>query len=225
MTREAFLSRVRAAARQGQAYRVARHPIPPGTGYVGVARDLVEAMVDEVRGVGGRAQRVADLDEAAARLADLCQQFQVRRTLVWDHPVLERMQLRERLKALGIEAIDAAMLESAEPAEARRLALEADLGITSADWGIAETGTLVMRARRGRERMSSLLPPVHVAILERAQLVPDLLDVFATLGAEGLENLPSNVTLITGPSKTGDIELQLTTGVHGPGEWHVLVAG
>ena len=64
---------------------------------------------------------------------------------------------------------------------------------------------------------------MHVAIVERSQIVPDLLDAFAMLHERGLSNLPSNITLITGPSKTGDIELQLTTGVHGPGKWRVII--
>jgi L-lactate dehydrogenase complex protein LldG len=75
----------------------------------------------------------------------------------------------------------------------------------------------------GHERMASLVPPAHVAIVEASQIVPDLLDAFAELEKRGVDNLPSNITLITGPSKTGDIELQLTTGVHGPGHWHVVV--
>ena len=71
--------------------------------------------------------------------------------------------------------------------------------------------------------MASLTPPVHIAIVERVQIVPDLIDAFERLAGRGLDALPSNVTLITGPSKTGDIELQLTTGVHGPGKWRVIV--
>jgi L-lactate dehydrogenase complex protein LldG len=98
--------------------------------------------------------------------------------------------------------------------------LACDVGITSCDWAIAETGTLMMCAGPGHERVASLLPPMHVAVVERQQIVPDLIDAFATLNAT---TLPSNVTLITGPSKTGDIELQLTTGVHGPGKWRVIV--
>ena len=105
---------------------------------------------------------------------------------------------------------------------------------------IAETGTLMVCSRPGQERVASLLPPYHVAIVERRQIVPDLIDAFAMLQQEqmtdvqvpmtneirnpqsAIRNLPSNVTLITGPSKTGDIELQLTTGVHGPGKWRVI---
>ena len=88
---------------------------------------------------------------------------------------------------------------------------------------LAETGTLMMCSRAGQERVASLLPPTHIAIVERKQIVPDLIDAFQMLGGRGAGQLPSNVTFITGPSKTGVIELQLTTGVHGPGQWRVIV--
>jgi L-lactate dehydrogenase complex protein LldG len=61
---------------------------------------------------------------------------------------------------------------------------------------------------------------MHIAIVQQEQIVPDLIDAFSMLGKGPL---PCNVTFITGPSKTGDIELQLTTGVHGPGKWRVIV--
>jgi L-lactate dehydrogenase complex protein LldG len=69
----------------------------------------------------------------------------------------------------------------------------------------------------------SLLPPVHIAIAERKQLVPDLFDLFPSSNMEQSPTLPSCITFITGPSKTGDIELRLVTGVHGPGEIHVIL--
>jgi L-lactate dehydrogenase complex protein LldG len=103
--------------------------------------------------------------------------------------------------------------------------LAADICISSVDCAIAETGTLLVCSHPGQERVASLLPPMHVAIIERMQIVPDLLDAFAVLHQKGLKNLPSNITLITGPSKTGDIELQLTTGVHGPKHWRVILVG
>ena len=68
----------------------------------------------------------------------------------------------------------------------------------------------------------SLLPPVHIAVADRSQLLPDLFDLFRQLPPE---EMPSCVSLITGPSKTGDIELRLVTGVHGPGEIHVVLIG
>ena len=111
-------------------------------------------------------------------------------------------------------------------AERRERLLACNVGITSCDCAIAETGTLMMCSRAGQERVASLLPPTHIAIVERQQIVPDLIDAIGILAQRGDESLTSNVTFTTGPSKTGDIELQLTTGVHGPGKWLlIIVAG
>jgi L-lactate utilization protein LutC len=130
------------------------------------------------------------------------------------------VELRELLAASGVTIHDYDALAGLPPAEQRRLLLACDVGITSCDYAIAETGTLMMCSRPGHERVASLLPPMHIAIVEKQQIVPDLIDAIAMLKSP---SLPSNVTFITGPSKTGDIELQLTTGVHGPGKWRVIV--
>src|SRR5262249_32708865 len=108
-------------------------------------------------------------------------------------------------------------------AEQRTKILAADIGVTSASWAIAEMGSLAMFSQPGQERLASLSPPVHRAIIETAQILPDLYDLFDRLQSAGPENIATNLVLITGPSKTGDLELKLTTGVHGPGEWHVIV--
>ena len=91
------------------------------------------------------------------------------------------------------------------------------------DYLIAETGTVVVTARPEEPRSLSLLAPVHVAVAEETQLLPDLFDLFAESEWRGPGGAPSCVTLIMGPSKTGDIELRLVTGVHGPGEIHVVL--
>ena len=116
-------------------------------------------------------------------------------------------------------------LAALSQSEQRAQALAAELGITSVAWAVAETGSLAVASGPGTERMASLLPPVHVAIVEESQVLADLFDLFARLDQEGLDRLPSNLVMITGPSKTGDIELKLTTGVHGPGVWHVIIIG
>ena len=95
---------------------------------------------------------------------------------------------------------------------------------------MAETGTIVLQARPQQPRSLSLLPPVHIAIAEPSQLLPDLFDLFEIFGSAETDSapgakLPSCLTLITGPSKTGDIELRLVTGVHGPGEVHLILVG
>lgn len=96
---------------------------------------------------------------------------------------------------------------------------EAEIGITSARFGIAETGTLVLDDRSERNRLTSLVPPVHVCIIEADSLRPTLGEVLRELGPE-----PSRaITFITGASRTSDIELTLAIGVHGPGELIVIL--
>lgn len=85
----------------------------------------------------------------------------------------------------------------------------------------AETGTLVCASGAASARGATLIPPVHLAVVDQSQLVADLFDTFAWLGQRG--ELPANVNLITGPSKTADIEGVLVTGMHGPGVVHVIL--
>jgi L-lactate dehydrogenase complex protein LldG len=112
----------------------------------------------------------------------------------------------------------------------------ADVGITGADYAVAESGTIAVFSNPRQPRLASLAPPVHIALIDASQILRTLFDLFDALAdkpgclpgettndrAAG-GTLPSNLTLITGPSKTGDIELRLTTGVHGPGHLHVVV--
>lgn len=94
-----------------------------------------------------------------------------------------------------------------------------DASITPVEFAIAETGSLVIRGSAAHPRTLSLVPPVHIAIMEPAQIIPDLVDLFERLA----HHAPDNCVIITGPSKTADIEGQLVTGVHGPGAVHVFI--
>jgi L-lactate dehydrogenase complex protein LldG len=232
--RAEFLARVRQAAITGARYRIhdsAQHrPASldgrnalPTAGYVGVEGDLSARMVAEVNAAGGQGRGVRDFAAAGELISKLIQTEGVHSALCWRHPVLDRLQLADLLRSRNVAMHDYESLAALDEPARRTATLAADLGITSCDLAVAETGTLVMCARPGRERSASLLPRIHVAIITAEQIVPDLIDAFASLEADG--EPPSNVTLITGPSKTGDIELELTTGVHGPGKWHVIVVG
>jgi L-lactate dehydrogenase complex protein LldG len=92
-------------------------------------------------------------------------------------------------------------------------AYDFDAGLTEVDYAVAETGTLVIRHRPDHGRLLSLVPFLHVAIVQPAQLLPDLIDLFEILARDGSG---SGVTMISGPSKTADIEMNTVTGVHGP---------
>ena len=89
----------------------------------------------------------------------------------------------------------------------------ADAGITTVAAAVAETGSLLVASGPRTPRSTSLIPPVHVALVAASQIVPDLVDALALLDAH---DLPAGIALITGPSKTADIEGVLVTGVHGP---------
>ena len=96
-----------------------------------------------------------------------------------------------------------------------------DVGITSAQAGIAETGTLVLDSSVERNRLVSLVPPIHIAILDASKIFLTLGETLAALQAG--EELSPAITFITGPSRTADIELTLTLGVHGPQELYVII--
>jgi L-lactate dehydrogenase complex protein LldG len=94
----------------------------------------------------------------------------------------------------------------------------ADIGITGADWGIAETATLVLPSGPDAPRLASLLPPRHLAVLRADRILPDLHALFQRVDA-----LPSALTFITGPSRSADIGLVPVLGAHGPLEVTVLI--
>lgn len=98
--------------------------------------------------------------------------------------------------------------------------VEAGLGVSCVQAAIAETGTLVLGSSDERHRLVSLVPPVHVALVRRGDLVPDLDAAMEHVREDGL---PPVVSFITGPSRTADIELTLVIGVHGPRELHVVL--
>jgi L-lactate dehydrogenase complex protein LldG len=223
MSRDSFLARVKQAAEQGRAYRIAHQTLAPEIGYVGAAGDLCEHLASEISAVGGAATLVDSLDQARDVLGAYLTEVTATSAICWQHPLLDRLRLSSFLKDRNITQVDYDQAATLDQPARRLQQLACDIGITSVDIAIAETGTLLVCARPGQERVASLLPPMHVAIVERSQIVPDLLDAFQMLHERGLCNLPSNITLITGPSKTGDIELQLTTGVHGPGKWRVII--
>ena len=101
--------------------------------------------------------------------------------------------------------------------------LDADVGITTAQLGIAETGTLVLTSDDERHRLVSLLPPLHIAVLPRSRLVDNLEDALAAVARDAPADMSRAVTFITGPSRTADIELTLVVGVHGPRQLTVIV--
>ncbi len=97
-----------------------------------------------------------------------------------------------------------------------------EVGISTAQAAIAETGTLVLDSDYERHRLVSLVPPVHIAIVNASSIVETLSDALTLLQKK---EISPAITFITGPSRTSDIDLTLAIGVHGPQELYVIVDG
>jgi len=202
--RAQILRRIRAALQGTPEVELPpAEPLPEGAPYrATIASSLVERFVQaaEALGVHVRRTRSPELPAVLAEILRACG--------------AEKVALSEDLTGLA-DALRGIGVEVGGPEVAR----EAPVGITGAEFGVAETGTLVVRSGGGR-RTASLLPPVHVAVLPEDRLLPDLDALFEQLSGSPL---PSAVTLITGPSRTADIEQTLTPGVHGPGKVYIVL--
>jgi L-lactate utilization protein LutC len=152
-------------------------------------------------------------DELIDKMADFLRERKCRRIMLSDTELLRKFEVGDQLDERGFEA----RYWSGITADG---AYDYDAGITEVDYAVAETGSLVIRHRPEHGRLLSLVPFVHVAVLEPKKIVPDLIDLFEILAEEGIG---SGVTMISGPSKTADIEMNVVTGVHGPNVVRVFV--
>ena len=174
--------------------------------------DLFRQSLEAVDGRCVIANGESEVAQALTRIISDLQKTRLRaqRIAISDVPLVERLM---HLTDLEIEAMTVA------PGAAEIFSF--DVGITTAQAGIAETGTLVLDGADERHRLVSLVPPVHIAIIDATRIVATLGEAL-TLLREGKEISPV-VTFVTGPSRTADIELTLTIGVHGPQELYVII--
>jgi L-lactate dehydrogenase complex protein LldG len=235
-TRVEFLSRIRGEMAKTRGLfpaRTAPRPADPRGVAEMLKRELaerwpaaVERFQREFERVGGVFYRVRALADVPQVVAGIAREREVRRLVAWDARELGG-DLLAALEARGLDPV--AMPPGEVPAEERtrlrRLVADAALGLTGVDLAIAETGTLVVRSGAGRPRSTSLLPPVHIAVFDRTALIESLGQAGVFLEAwQGEESSGTGavVSFITGPSRTADIELTLTRGVHGPKEVHAV---
>lgn len=212
----------------------AARPADPAEAAEALRRQMAERWPDALRrfrqefeGVGGVFHRVASLDEVPGLVRDLARQKGVGTLAAWETAVLG-VDLRARLEPEGLR-VTPAPPNGAPDASARHAhreaAARAGIGVTTADFALAETGTLILISGGGRPRATSLLPETHVAVFGRAALLETLEQVGIVLEAlHAAAAMPEGgiINFITGPSRTADIELTLTRGVHGPKDVHAV---
>ncbi len=200
MTRETFLARVRAALRRSP-HDPGEAPPPPAEPSPGAGPEGdVERFVEVAREAGMRVWREPDLEAARRRVGALAAAVRPGPALV----------ARDAAAGAFAGALDRQTPERPE---------DAVLGLTGVLRAVARTGSLMLSSDAGR--LPSLLPMHHLALVFEPQVVPDL----ARALRPGDDPLPAAWVLSSGPSRTADIEMTLTTGVHGPGEVDVVVIG
>jgi L-lactate dehydrogenase complex protein LldG len=197
---------------------------------------LVTRFCEELEALAGVAYRVNDVHAAADQVVNIVartevpggpsapprQRGQQRQVLGWN---LDEIGVPGLAAALSVRGIVLASPEVPfeDPDRGANLGAIAELsvGLTGAHAAIAESGSIVLASGPGRGRLASLLTPFHIAILRRDRIVRTLEDLFAQ--RPELPTLGSNCVIITGPSRTADIEMTLSRGVHGPREIHVVI--
>ncbi len=218
MERADFLARVRASLGDLETpERPEPYRPPPARSRA----KMTERLIRELEGVGGSGSVTGSAEEARRRVVEILTERGARKVIRGDTPLIEKLDLDADLERSGIEVTVAG--PEADREQLRQAAFAADAGISSADFGLAETGTLALLHAPGQGRAVSLLPPLHVAVLDARDVVYELAALFEKVTERGA--LPSALTFVTGPSRTGDIEQTLTIGVHGPGELHLVVIG
>ena len=159
---------------------------------------------------GGEAKQLASLDDVRREIGAILEEAEAQRVLQnGDLPI----ELASQWPQLEWQTAGEA------PAELHDFAIRADVGITGVAAALAETGSLLVTSGPGLSRLSSLLPPLHIAVVPRSAIMADIF----TWTAGRSEPPPTNMVLISGPSKSADIGMTLNTGVHGPGRVIALV--
>ena len=146
----------------------------------------------------------------------------------WDHPLIKELKLTDLPNLKGIDVYTTSMAADSprRREEIRKEVQDSFIGITSADYCVAATATLAMKTRPGHARSVSLVPSIHVAVVRQVDILADLRELYTLLKwdeKERKEGLTNNLSLISGPSKTGDIELVMVHGAHGPRELHLFI--
>ena len=200
MSRDHILHRIRAALGRTSGSTVPPPPAPHFQPRDASFEQRLEQFRSAVEALAGHVHSKADPRSTVERILD------GRSAVCADAPLLREW---------NIDTIAGVLPFTRENAAA------ADVGITLAEYTLADTGSLAVFASAAQPRLASLLPPCHVALVRRDKLLTGL-DELLDLHPRPLDGT-SSLVLITGPSRTADIEMILVRGVHGPGELHVIL--
>ncbi len=209
MSRESVLHKVRTALGRNAGQSVDE---PPPARLVIPEVDIearIQSLCERIEALAGKTHRAT----SAADARDYVSSVIAGRTAVASNAPI--------LRDCGVTSLPGVQSGITDREELRAICSTAACGITGADYALADTGTLVMLSSRQEARLISLLPPVYIAVIAHERLLTGLDELLSILPKPAEQT--SSMVLITGPSRTADIEQILVRGVHGPGEIHVVV--
>lgn len=214
MDRDAFLSRVGRATATSQLPAADTPLTLPEPDRV----DLLGLFVERATSVNAMVHGPMEGSRAPAAVEAIVSGHQGGSFLAWDE--LPVPGVISALTTAGLSRVPHEVA-SDDRLEGQLAFMDLDFGITGADAGLAESGSVVLTHGPGRPRMASLIPEVHVALLDVSTIHRSL--VHMAQRAPAMVPSSTNLVLVTGPSRTGDIELQLNLGVHGPRIVHIVL--
>jgi len=190
--------------------------------------DLLDQLADMAGKGGWNIHRASGTEEAVGHVESIVKESGATNIVRSAQEVFEQVPVDAALTALGTK-ITTVVRDDENPREALREEIRrSGVGITGADYALAETGTLVVLPRKGLSRLVSLVPPVHIALVRAEDLLETLEDLFLLRRLEYHQQggeMGSYLNFITGPSRTADIEMTIVEGVHGPKEVHMVILG
>ena len=189
---------------------------------------LLDKLADMAQKGGWNVFRAAGGEGAIGYVESLARESSAASIVRSAQEVFDQTPLDSAITNLGLK-VTTVLRDEANPRQAlREVIRQADIGITGADYALAETGSVVVLPRRGLSRLVSLVPPVHVALVRPQDVLESLDDLFLLRRLEYHQRggeMGSYLNFITGPSRTADIEMTIVEGVHGPKEVHMVILG
>ncbi|MFB5266262.1 lactate utilization protein C [Paenibacillus enshidis] len=183
-------------------------------------QERIDRFAANFSSVGGHVARLGTMKEAAAFIADKAAEMGARAILRQDQPELAALELESAIPGADISVWN---VDSADSWKAKAAA--ADFGVVMADYAVAYTGSVTVLSAPHKGRSVSLLPTVLIILVPVERLKTRLGEILMEFDRAGHEKLPAGIHFISGPSRSSDIENDLTIGVHGPGIVYALIIG
>jgi len=183
-------------------------------------QERIERFTANFQSVGGHVERLSTMEDAQRFITDKAKELSAKFVIRQNQPELDALNLEGALPDAQVSVWNS---DAEQYWKAR--AAEADFGVVMADYAAAYTGSITVLSSKDKGRSVSLLPTVLMAIIPVDRLKTRLGEIMVHFDEGGRESLPAGIHFISGPSRSADIENDLTIGVHGPGIVYALIVG